>query len=357
VRGEKLMKKILSFFMIIFITFTLVACKDKNVPTDKTEEIKEIKDVKVKTFENFDGEFVPLKSTVINTSFIKVKNDNDLCTYNGLGVFYDDVKSEIKVEELDGMTVRITVDDSSIDLYCESLESVCMVDLNTNDNFYELALYSTGPSMDPSIDFLHYDGVDIIPVTYDLESGLYGDVNADIDDVYPTFGPLWTDKKGRIITSLDNAAFTHTRIAFVYYVLDNHTFKKYDIEGIKLPYDSIISNDFTAYFTPCENEPDYFENEQDDYKIYYIVPNAQKNTMEPILISLKPGCESEKYGPFEGEEMGYILQGRVELVFGSQTYSLKKGQTFYFQADRLHYLKNTGKSEARILWVTTPPSF
>jgi hypothetical protein len=158
------------------------------------------------------------------------------------------------------MTVRITVDDSSIDLYCESLESVCMVDLNTNDNFYELALYSTGPSMDPSIDFLHYDGVDIIPVTYDLESGLYGDVNADIDDVYPTFGPLWTDKKGRIITSLDNAAFTHTRIAFAYYVLDNHTFKKYDIEGIKLPYDSVISNDFTAYFTPCENEPDYFEN-------------------------------------------------------------------------------------------------
>ena len=29
---------------------------------------------------------------------------------------------------------------------------------------------------------------------------------------------------------------------------------------------------------------DYFVNTQDDYEISYIVPNAQKNDMEPILI-------------------------------------------------------------------------
>lgn len=105
------------------------------------------------------------------------------------------------------------------------------------------------------------------------------------------------------------------------------------------------------------SEADYFENEQENYTISYIVPNAQKNNMEPILITLSPGCESEKYGPFEGEELGYVLQGRVELTFGSMTYTIKKGQTFYFKADRLHFLKNIGKTKAQVLWVTNPPSF
>ena len=36
---------------------------------------------------------------------------------------------------------------------------------------------------------------------------------------------------------------------------------------------------------------DYFINEQEAYDISYIVPNAQKNCMEPILIRLHPGCE------------------------------------------------------------------
>ena len=40
------------------------------------------------------------------------------------------------------------------------------------------------------------------------------------------------------------------------------------------------------------SKDDYFINEQDDYVISYIVPNAQKNDMEPILIELQPGKSS-----------------------------------------------------------------
>ena len=72
---------------------------------------------------------------------------------------------------------------------------------------------------------------------------------------------------------------------------------------------------------------DYFINEQEDYDISYIVPNAQKNSMEPILIRLHPGCESEKYGPYEAEEFGYVLQGKVELHYGKVQYNMNKGQS------------------------------
>ncbi len=102
---------------------------------------------------------------------------------------------------------------------------------------------------------------------------------------------------------------------------------------------------------------DYFINTQEAYEMAFIVPNAQKNMMEPILLTLHPGCESAQYGPFEAEEFGYVLQGRVELVYGRQTLTVKKGQTFYFNADRLHYLKNPGNTDAKVLWITNPPSF
>ena len=70
------------------------------------------------------------------------------------------------------------------------------------------------------------------------------------------------------------------------------------------------------------------------------------------MIRLHPGCESETYGPYEAEEFGYVLQGKVELHYGKAQYMLKKGQTFYLKGDREHYLKNAGESEAKVIWVS-----
>ena len=106
-------------------------------------------------------------------------------------------------------------------------------------------------------------------------------------------------------------------------------------------------------------EEDFFVKKDEEYKnqIKWIIPNAQKNCMEPILIRLHPGCESETYGPYEAEEFGYVLQGKVELHYGKAQYMLKKGQTFYLKGDREHYLKNASESEAKVIWVSNPPSF
>ena len=102
---------------------------------------------------------------------------------------------------------------------------------------------------------------------------------------------------------------------------------------------------------------DYFENEQDDYKISYIVPNAQKNDMEPILLELHPGGVSEQMEPGEGEEFGYVLSAKVALHYGTVKLVVKKGQTFYLKGDRLHFLANPWETPAKVIWVSTPPSF
>ena len=102
---------------------------------------------------------------------------------------------------------------------------------------------------------------------------------------------------------------------------------------------------------------DFFEDEQEDYKIEWIVPNAQKNDMEPILLTLHPGCDSMEMVSHSGEEFGYVLKGSILLVKGNKTYRIKAKETFYIEGTESHYLHNPGSVEARILWITTPPMF
>lgn len=104
---------------------------------------------------------------------------------------------------------------------------------------------------------------------------------------------------------------------------------------------------------------DYFEKIDEEQKaiIEWIIPNAQKDVMEPIRLTLSPGGHSTELLPHEGEEFGYVLRGTVKLFFGTQKISLHSGESFYFKSNKRHHLENQGKHEAVILWITTPPSF
>jgi transcriptional regulator with XRE-family HTH domain len=102
---------------------------------------------------------------------------------------------------------------------------------------------------------------------------------------------------------------------------------------------------------------DFFVDDQDERTIEWIIPNAQKNEMEPILLTLKPGATSQEMKAHAGEEFGYILKGTVVLIRGNKKYKMKAKETFYISGKQGHYLQNTGSSEAKILWVSTPPMF
>ena len=102
---------------------------------------------------------------------------------------------------------------------------------------------------------------------------------------------------------------------------------------------------------------DYFEKHDLELKneIKWIIPNAQKNMMEPILLTLEPGGETYPDNPHEGEEFGYVLQGNISIHIGSKTYKAKKGESFYFVSDKKLYLSS--KAGAVLIWVSSPPSF
>ena len=104
-------------------------------------------------------------------------------------------------------------------------------------------------------------------------------------------------------------------------------------------------------------EEDFFVKKDEEYKnqIKWIIPNAQKNCMEPIHLILEKGGETCLDNPHEGEEFGYVLKGKVEIHLGKRSYIAKKGDAFYYKADKTHYLK--GIEQTELIWVTSPPSF
>jgi transcriptional regulator with XRE-family HTH domain len=104
---------------------------------------------------------------------------------------------------------------------------------------------------------------------------------------------------------------------------------------------------------------DYFEKYDGDLKnlVKWIIPNAQKNMMEPILLTLDPGGSTYPDNPHEGEEFGFVISGSIVLNIGNRSFKAKKGESFYFTANKQHYITASNKIGATLLWVSTPPSF
>lgn len=104
---------------------------------------------------------------------------------------------------------------------------------------------------------------------------------------------------------------------------------------------------------------DYFIKEDEELKssVEWIIPNAQKNSMEPLRLTLKPGGTSSVHTPHEGEEFGYIMKGMVKIFYGTRAFVAKQGESFYFKSGKKHYIEAYGNREATLIWVASPPSF
>ena len=91
--------------------------------------------------------------------------------------------------------------------------------------------------------------------------------------------------------------------------------------------------------------------------IRWLIPSAQKNQMEPILVEMAPGGETAEDDPHEGEEFGYVLAGTIRIVLGDRAERVRKDESFYFRPSAPHWLENAGKGVCKVLWISTPPSF
>ena len=127
-----------------------------------------------------------------------------------------------------------------------------------------------------------------------------------------------------------------------------------------------LGSDLPSFFRETGSERLVFSSEDIFVKedpegicgqIKWLIPSAQKNQMEPILLEMGPGGETTEDDPHEGEEFGYVLSGSVRIVLGDREEKARKDESFCFRPTAPHKLVNAGKVPCRVLWVSTPPSF
>ena len=88
-------------------------------------------------------------------------------------------------------------------------------------------------------------------------------------------------------------------------------------------------------------------------------PLAQQKAgrhMEPFVIDINPEeSPSFQLSAHEGEEFIYVMQGEVEIVYGKETYTLKEGDSIFYDSIVNHHVHGAPGKAAKILAVVYIP--
>lgn len=86
-------------------------------------------------------------------------------------------------------------------------------------------------------------------------------------------------------------------------------------------------------------------------------PHNPGRLLQVNIHIISPGGHTDGEYSHEGEDLGYVLEGELELSVNGKVYNLTEGDSFLFRSEHQHAYRNPGKKITRVLWVNTPPSF
>jgi transcriptional regulator with XRE-family HTH domain len=85
-----------------------------------------------------------------------------------------------------------------------------------------------------------------------------------------------------------------------------------------------------------------------------LVPFGAGSLLEGNVHVIEAGGTKEDPITHQGETLGYVIEGQVELTIESTTYPLSTGDSFFFKNHLTNSYRNIGSATARIIWVNTP---
>jgi len=85
-----------------------------------------------------------------------------------------------------------------------------------------------------------------------------------------------------------------------------------------------------------------------------LVPFAAGNLLEGNIHCIEPGGEKVDQITHQGETLGYVIEGDLELTIESTTYNLSAGDSFFFKNHLTNRYRNLGGVLTRVVWVNTP---
>ena len=88
-----------------------------------------------------------------------------------------------------------------------------------------------------------------------------------------------------------------------------------------------------------------------------VIPYDPAHLLQCNIHHIAAGGSSDGTIAHDGEEVGYVLSGRIELEVDGRQYALSAGDAFVFRSTLPHGYRNPGEEPASIFWVNTPPTF
>lgn len=85
-----------------------------------------------------------------------------------------------------------------------------------------------------------------------------------------------------------------------------------------------------------------------------LVPFAAGNLLEANIHRIEPGGEKVDQITHQGETLGYVIEGELELAIENSTYRLSTGDSFFFKNHLTNRYRNPGTMLTRVVWVNTP---
>ncbi|MFZ2648715.1 MAG: cupin domain-containing protein [Burkholderiaceae bacterium] len=85
-----------------------------------------------------------------------------------------------------------------------------------------------------------------------------------------------------------------------------------------------------------------------------LVPFAAGNLLECNIHVIEPGGSKEDLITHQGETVGYVIEGQLELTIESTKYELSAGDSFFFKNHLTNSYRNPGSGATRVIWVNTP---
>ncbi len=86
-----------------------------------------------------------------------------------------------------------------------------------------------------------------------------------------------------------------------------------------------------------------------------LIPYEHGRQLNANLHVVPPGGGSAGVLVHPGEEVGFVIEGYIEVTVDGKTYLLGPGGSFFFNSTLPHSYRNIGTVTARIVWANSPP--
>lgn len=85
-----------------------------------------------------------------------------------------------------------------------------------------------------------------------------------------------------------------------------------------------------------------------------LVPFGAGHLLEGNVHVVEPHGDKTDLITHQGETLGYVIEGQLELTIDDTRYTLGVGDSFFFKNHLTNRYSNPGPGTARVLWVNTP---